>query len=82
MRIAQRRAFEQSAEFKDRYRWRAGIEATLSEYDRRTGVKQLRVRGLKAVKFCATLKALAVKIFRTTAVRMAKMIPEDGLCTA
>ena len=82
MRIARRRAFEQSTEFKDRYRWRAGIEATMSEYDRRTGVKQLRVRGLKAVKFCATLKALAVNIFRATAVRMAKMIPEDGLCTA
>ena len=82
MRLAQRRAFEHSDEFKERYRWRAGIEATMSEYDRRTGVKRLRVRGLKAVKFCATLKALAVNIFRATAVRLAKMMPEDGLCTA
>ena len=46
-----KRSNEQSNEFKDRYRWRAGVEATMSEYDRRTGVKQLRVRGLKAVKF-------------------------------
>ena len=64
MRIARRRIYEQSDEFKDRYRWRAGVEATMSEYDRRTGVKHLRVRGLKAVKFCATLKALGVNIFR------------------
>ena len=82
VRIAKRRATEQTTEFKDRYRWRAGVEATMSELDRRTGVKQLRVRGLKAVRFCATLKALAVNIFRATAVRMAKMVPEDGLCTA
>jgi uncharacterized protein len=34
MRIATRRAKEQSPEFKDKYRWRAGIEATMSEYDR------------------------------------------------
>ena len=69
MRLAQRRAYEHTDKFKDRYRWRAGVEATMSEYDRRTGVKQLRVRGLKAVRFCATLKAVAVKIFRATAVR-------------
>ncbi len=72
MRIAKRRAYEQTEEFKDRYRWRAGIEATMSEIDRKTGAKQLRVRGLKAVRFCATLKAIGVNIFRATAVRMAQ----------
>jgi len=71
IRLAQRRAYEQSDDFKDRYRWRAGVEATMSEYDRKTGVKHLRVRGLKAVRYCATLKALAVNIFRATAVRVA-----------
>ena len=44
----------------------------MSECDRKTGIKQLRVRGLKAVRFCATLKAIGVNIFRATAVRMAK----------
>ena len=82
MRIARRRIFEQSAKFKDRSRWRAGVEATVSEYDRRTGVKHLRVRGLKAVKFCATLKALGLIIFRAAAARAAKMMPEHGLCEA
>ena len=71
MRLAQRRAYEHTDAFKDRYRWRSGIEATISEYDRRTGVKHLRVRGFKAVRFCATLKAVAVNIFRATAVRRA-----------
>ena len=71
MRIAERRAYEQTDEFKDRYRWRSGIEATMSEYDRRTGVKQLRVRGFKAVKFCAVLKAVGINLFRAAAVWMA-----------
>ena len=82
MRIAKRRLHEQSAEFRDRYRWRAGVEATMSEYDRRTGVKHLRVRGLKAVRFCATLKALGVNIFRAAAFRAAKMMPKEELCWA
>ncbi len=43
----------------------------MSEYDRRTGVKHLRVRGFKAVRFCATLKAVGVNILRAAAVRRA-----------
>jgi hypothetical protein len=82
VRIAKRRLHEQSAEFKDRLRWRAGVEATISEYDRKTGVKHLRIRGLKAVRFSATLKALAVNIFRAAAFRAFKMMPEKGLCWA
>ncbi|MBL0716617.1 MAG: transposase [Desulfosarcina sp.] len=82
MRLARRRQYEQSDSFKDRYRWRAGVEATMSEYDRRTGVKHLRVRGLKAVRFCATLKALGLNIFRAAAVRAAKIMPEEELCWA
>jgi hypothetical protein len=78
LRIAARRKTEQTAQFKERYRWRAGIEATMSEYDTRTGVKQLRVRGLKAVKLCATLKAAFVNILRATAVRRAVNILNNG----
>lgn len=68
MRVAKRRAAEQTSEFKDRYRWRAGAEATISELDRRTGVKRLRVRGFKAVRFSATLKAIGINLFRAAAV--------------
>jgi hypothetical protein len=71
VRLAKRRAKERSPEFQDRYRWRAGVEATMSELDRRTGIKHLRVRGLKSVRFSATLKAIGVNLFRAVAVRKA-----------
>ncbi len=89
VRLAQRRAREETSEFRDRYRFRAGIEGTISAYAARTGVKWLRVRGLEAVRFCATLKATGVNIFRATVVRRALMeAPEafvgenPGLCQA
>jgi hypothetical protein len=44
----------------------------MSEFDRRTGVKRLRVRGLKAVRFCVTLKAVGLNLFRAAAVRRAR----------
>jgi len=69
VRLAKRRDHEKTPAFKDKYRFRSGIEATISEYDRKTQVKHLRVRGLPAVSFCATLKAAAVNIFRATAFR-------------
>lgn len=79
MRVAKRRATEQTSEFKDRYRWRAGSEATMSELDRRTGVKRLRVRGFKAVRFGATLKAIGINLFRATAVRKAAIYDNPEL---
>ncbi|MFC1495770.1 transposase [Thermodesulfobacteriota bacterium] len=69
MRVAKRKAIENTDAFKDEYRWRAGVEATMSEYDRRTGVKHLRFRGFDAVRFCAVLKAIGINLFRATAVR-------------
>ncbi len=72
MRIAKRRIEEKKPEFKNRYRWRAGVEATMSEYSTRTGVKKLRVRGFKSVRFCAVLKAIGVNLYRATAVKKAK----------
>jgi len=71
LRIANRRAMEYSPEFKDKYRWRSGIESTFSEMDEKTGVKRLRVRGLSAVSYCARLKAIGVNLYRATAVRKA-----------
>lgn len=71
LRLADRRAFEQSPEFREQYRFRAGAEGAMSQYDRRTGVKHLRVRRLKAVRYCAFLKATGVNIYRVTAFRLA-----------
>ena len=71
-RLAARRALQQTGEFRGRYRWRAGIEATMSALDRLTGVKRLRVRGLKAVRFCVTLKAVGLNLRRAARVRRAR----------
>ncbi len=79
VRLAKRRAYEKTPEFRDRYRFRAGVEGTISAYDARTGVKHLRVRGLEAVRFCATLKATGVNIFRAAVVRKALMEAPDAL---
>jgi hypothetical protein len=68
-RLAQRRIIERTDDFKERYRFRAGVEATMSQLDRRTGIKHLRVRGMKAVCFAATLKASALNILRAAAFR-------------
>ena len=68
LRIALRRSEVQTEEFKDRYRWRSGVEATMSEFDRRTGVKRLRVRGMKAVRYSVILKAAGLNILRASAV--------------
>ena len=51
IRISKRRQNQDTDSFRNVYRYRAGIEATISQYDRLTGVKHLRVRGLKAVSF-------------------------------
>lgn len=72
VRLVHRRIFERTEEFKERYRFRAGVEATMSQIDRRTGIKQLRVRGMKAVSFAATLKATAINILRAAAHRKRK----------
>lgn len=67
MRSSRRRQAEKGPEFRERYRWRSGIESSFSEMDRRTGVKHLRVRGMKAVRFSVFLKALGLNILRFTA---------------
>jgi hypothetical protein len=77
-RLAVRRAAEASEDFIDTYRWRAGVEATMSQYDRLTGVKRLRVRGFKAVRYCATLKAAGLNMLRAAKVRKARLKAQKG----
>jgi hypothetical protein len=69
IRLARRRVYEDSPEFRDRYRFRAGIEGTMSQLDRLTGIKNLRVRGMSAVSFVAYLKAAGINIIRAAAYR-------------
>jgi Transposase DDE domain/Transposase domain (DUF772) len=82
IRLAQRRAQEDSHEFRDKYRFRAGIEGTMSQLDRLTGLKYLRVRGLSAVSFAAYLKAAGINIIRAAAFRNRENEGESAIIAA
>jgi hypothetical protein len=71
------RQYEQSDEFKDKYRYRSGIEATNSRYIHMTGARRLRYRGLYRMAFAARLKALGINIFRA-----AKYVRQQGESTS
>lgn len=75
IRLACRRKNEDTPSFREKYRYRAGVEATMSEFDRRTGVKHLRVRGMKAVRFAAVMKAIGLNIFRANRHKRRMTIP-------
>lgn len=86
IRLAKRRAREKTEEFREKYRFRAGVEATMSALARRTGIKHLRVRGIEAVSYAATLKAAGLNILRATAFKIrdkkekeALSIPNSGI---
>lgn len=69
LRLSRRRAHEKSEAFRQHYRFRAGIEGTMSDLDRITGIKRLRVRGMAQVRVAAVLKATGLNILRSTAFR-------------
>ena len=79
IRMAWRRVYEETPEFRDRYRFRAGIEGTMSQLDRLTGIKNLRVRGMFAVSFAAYLKAAAINIIRAAVYRNREAAGNPGL---
>ncbi len=80
-RLALRRAEEKTEAFIDTYRWRAGVEATMSQYDRLTGVKKLRVRGRKAVSYCAIMKAAGLNLLRAARVQRARAKAQAPDCS-
>lgn len=64
IRLWQRRQYEGSAEFKDKYRYRSGVEGTNSRYIHMTGARRVRYRGQENVEFAETMKALGINMFR------------------
>lgn len=69
-RAARRRRYQQTDEFRTRYRWRAGIEATNSCLKRVTKLGRLRVRGIQQVTTSVMLKLTGWNILRAAAIRM------------
>ncbi len=74
-RLAMRRSFEETKEFKDKYRWRAGIEATMSHYKIDVGGDRLTVRYLNNVRFAVMLKTLGLNILRCSKALVACLRP-------
>jgi len=66
------RRYEQSDEFKDKYRYRAGIEATNSRYIHMTAARRIRYRTLKRVDYAARLKAVGINMFRAAKFALAE----------
>jgi hypothetical protein len=67
----ERRLNDASEEFRQRYRWRAGIEATMSRFKHQMRTAHLRVRGMAKVTCAAMLRALGLNIFRVATYRTA-----------
>jgi IS5 family transposase len=65
LRLSRRRKREKEETFREKYRYRSGIEGTMSDLDRMTGLKHLRVRGMPQVRLAATLKATGLNILRS-----------------
>ena len=63
-----RRLYEQSKAFLDIYRWRAGIEATMSRLKHQMNMANLRVRGLPAMRYVVHLRARGLNIHRCARV--------------
>jgi Sec-independent protein translocase protein TatA len=69
LRQRQRRLDDATDEFRDRYRWRAGVEATMSRFKYQMGMAKLQIRGMKKVTYIAVLRALGLNIHRVAAYR-------------
>jgi hypothetical protein len=63
-----RRLYEQSDAFRDVYRWRAGIEATMSRLKYQMNLAHLRIRGMPAMRYVVNLRALGLNIRRCAAI--------------
>lgn len=64
IRLWKRRQQENTPEFKDKYRYRSGIEGTNSRFIHMTGARRVRYRGQEKVEFAETMKALGINMFR------------------
>ena len=84
---ATRQREQRSAEFKDAYKIRSGVESTIGELKDRHGAGDLRVRGKSRVQGALTLKALALNVKRAVTHHVDKLIepfrtPQEALAQA
>ncbi|MFI1338643.1 IS1182 family transposase, partial [Streptomyces sp. NPDC020845] len=65
--LQQRRAEQQTEEWKKRYHTRAGVEGSISQAVRRTGARRTRYRGLAKTSLAQVLTAAALNLYRLDA---------------
>ena len=63
-----RRLYERSDAFRNVYRWRAGIEATMSRLKYQMNLAHPRIRGMTAMRYVVNLRALGLDIRRCVAI--------------
>lgn len=73
LRLAKRRKAEESEEFREKYRWRSGIEAANAQLKRVCKIGRLRVRGFGRVRFAVMVKLLSWNIRQATRARKARI---------
>jgi Transposase DDE domain/Transposase domain (DUF772) len=71
VRNRERRLSERTEAFRERYRWRSGIEGTMSRLKYQMRLASLRVRGRASVAYRTFLRALGLNIHRVAAYRAA-----------
>lgn len=62
-----RRLYERGDDFREIYRWRAGIEATMSRLKYQMNLAKLRIRGMPAMRYTVNMRALGLNIRRCAA---------------
>lgn len=62
-----RRIYERGDAFREIYRWRAGIEGTMSRLKYQMNLANLRVRGMPAMRYTVNMRALGLNIRRCAA---------------
>ena len=71
-------AKQKTIEWKDEYKIRSGVEATMSELKRGYGLGKLRVRGLARVHFAVVCKVIACNIKRWAAWQIQAVKTKGG----
>jgi len=80
IRLARRRQAMETEAFQEKYRWRAGIEGTISQYKNQMGGGRIRYRGLAKVTFAVKLKFLGLNVFRSVAAWLEMIKKRGGEC--
>ena len=70
-RLQKRRRMERGEAFRDRDRWRAGVEATRSRFKDQLEMARLRVQRIANITYVATRRAFELNLRRVTAYRSA-----------